>query len=192
MSLRFQVPWRGLRHSVAGLVFVMTVVVMTAVGAFWGGSAKADDLDKVTGTSQWRDQGRLQAKTEWIDWYKARRAWRLARQSFRLEAARNRLLARLLRRGRPKIRDVRRIVRARLTRPRAVTPRAPRQRVGRGRAPVRAAEDEDEDVLETRPSRRRAPPAPAYKVKPERLDKDGQAIDDEGDALLRGSGKRKR
>ncbi len=190
MSLRFQVSWRGFRHRVVGLA-----LIVMAVGAFGGGSARADDLDKVTGTSQWRDQGRLQAKTEWIDWYKARCAWRLARQSFRLEAARSRQLARLLRRGRPKIRDVRRIVRARLSRPRGVTPRAPRalrQRVGRGSAPVRPAEDEDEDVLETRPPRRRAPPAPAYKVKPERLDKDGQAIDDEGDALLRGSGKRKR
>lgn len=167
-------------------------VLMVVAGIVFGssGPAWADDLDKISGTEGWRDKGQLHAKTEWKDWYRARVAWRKARQEIRLERARNIHLAQLLRRGRPRISEVRRIMRGRLRRP---MPTPVRVRVERQRRPApapRAEEppDEDEDrardVLETRPEKKR-PVAPAYKVKPERLDKSGQAIDDEGDALLK-------
>lgn len=161
--------------------------------------ARADDLDKLSGTEGWRDKGQLHAKTEWIDWYRARVAWRKARQEMRLERARNRHLALLLRRGRPRISEVRRIMRGRLRRPvRSVRVRVERQRRpipraavaprARAQEPIDEDEDRGRDVLETRPVKKR-PPAPAYKVKPERLDKSGQAIDDEGDALFRKKGR---
>lgn len=118
-------------------------------------------------------------------------AWRKARQELRLERARNLHLAQLLRRGRPRIAEVRRILRGRLRRP-VRRPVRVRARVERRRPAPRARveeppdEDEDRgrDELETRPVKKR-PVEPAYKVKPERLDKSGQAIDDEGDALFR-------
>ncbi len=162
------------------------------------GGARADDLDKLSGTSHWRDTGQLHAKTEWLDWYKARVAWRQARHELRLQAARNRYLARLLRRGRPKIGEVQRIMRARLRRPSDAPRRRQVRRRGptptRRRAPARAEdedEDEDRDELETRRGSRSREREPVYRVKPERLDKSGQAIDDEGDAVLRRSGKRR-
>ena len=173
---------------------LVAVLALALVGVA-APSASADDLDRMSGTSHWRDRGRLHAKAEWLEWYKARVAWRKARHELRLEAARNRHLAKLLRRGRPKLRDVRRIMRARLRRTRRR--RAERRDPPRKRRPVRAApqrrdvdedEDEERDELETRGSRRRR--LPEYKVKPEKLDKDGQAIDDEGDEVLRRSKKR--
>jgi hypothetical protein len=113
----------------------------------------ADALDEVTGTEGWNAPVKIdEHKLEWQDWYRCRVVWRRALRDLRLQRARNRRLARLLRgRGAPKPGQLMRAV------------------IGPGRRG--AAESRQEWVVGSErrppaPPARRAVPAPQPEKKP--------------------------
>ncbi len=162
-------------------------------------AALADDpLDRVSGTEAWGAVGPEDPDREWKDWYRLRVEVRRALADLRLQAARSHRLAVMLRKAgaRPDMRRVRRVMRARLVTRKAKKPARRRSASGRveggtfllpGETAGTVAELEEE-----RPRRRRrgkrgedTPEPPSWvKVPVERLDDSGQAIDDEGDAVL--------
>jgi hypothetical protein len=159
----------------------VSIVCVFLLGSLWG-SAQADPLDRISGTEHWRGGGNKSDKQEWADWLRARIAWRKAKRMLLLERARNLHLARLRKRGRPSLGDVRRVMRARLRPSQPV-------RVQTDRRPLA----EPDAVLQV--GRQKAPqpsPGPSYDVPVERLDKHGQAVDDEGDRILNQPKKRRR
>jgi len=142
-------------------------IVCAVLGTLTAAAAPvaADPLDRISGTERWGRAQERDPTAEWKAWLAARVQWRRARRWFRLERARNRRLAQLLRRGRPEKRAVQRILRSRLRRGShdVLVPR------GRGRRDLRR-----------------------IKVPVERLDRKGQAIDEGGDRVLRDSRRRRR
>ncbi|MCA9673287.1 MAG: hypothetical protein KC503_47180 [Myxococcales bacterium] len=173
---------------------VVAALLAAAVLSLSAPAVRAGDpLDKVSGTEDWNQVVGVDIEREWRTWYSGRRKWRRARAAMRLERARNRYLARILARaGRVDRRALRRVTRARLRR------RAPAwQRPPRRTRDGDQDQDEDDDLLLDGHSRRRRPvgqrePPKWIKVPVERLDKDGQAIDNEGDRVLRDAAKKKK
>lgn len=140
-------------------------------------------LDRISGTEGWRDVVGVDTEAEWKTWYDGRKKWRSSRRAMRLERARNRYLARILARAGAGVLDrraVRRVVRARLRRRGAPSWQRPKRA-------TRALDQDEDDLLLGRKRRRsETPEPPAWtKVPVERLDKDGQAVDSEGDRVLR-------
>lgn len=149
-----------------------------------GGAVEAsgDPLDKVTGTEGWSSGKAESISVEWKDWYRCRISWRKAARELRVQRLKSRRLAQMLRRSSdgPDLADVRKVIRStRLT----TTPSASSMPPGRSndRRPGKG------------PPGSRTPDPPSWiKVPVERLDVDGQAIDEEGDQMLKRLKKRKR
>jgi hypothetical protein len=144
----------------------------------------------MTGTEAWKTAGPESRQQEWQEWYRARASWRRARAELLVQRQRSHQLALMMRRSPdgPDLRQVRRVVRSRpRSRPPAADAGAPQTGAdldaflntrGRRRSPPAAAGG--------RASRDRTPePPPWVKVPLERLDDRGQAIDDEGDRVLK-------
>lgn len=134
---------------------------MVALSLTMTGPASAEDpLDQVSGTEDWgRARPQRNVRGEWADWYRARVKWRWARNLLRIEGARNRRLATVLRRAKALDRNtVRQLMQG----------------------------DREDAAPSPRGRKRKSKDSGAgFEVPLERLDRDGQAIDEEGEKLLR-------
>jgi hypothetical protein len=152
---------------------------MVLIGLLGAGETQGDPLDRVTGTEGWSSGKAESISSEWKDWYRCRISWRKAARELRIQRLKSRRLAQMLKRTPegPDLSDVRQVIRSsRLTpaSPAASLPPGSRRSGDRSTGP-------------------RTPDPPAWiKVPVERLDVDGQAIDEEGDQVLKRLKKRKR
>jgi hypothetical protein len=140
---------------------------------------KHDALSDVTGTEGWR-RAPESISQEWKDWYRARVAWRKGFRETRVQRVRTVRLAELIERypEGPAIEEVRQVLQSRAIHlpaqagvapsPAPSLPPDPGQDIQPRRRPGRVSRDHG-----------REPPSWA-KVPVERLDAEGQAIDDEG------------
>jgi len=168
--------------------------------------AATDPLDKVNGMEGWNKAGPENLELEWHDWYRARVEWRRASRDLRVQRVISARLAPLLDRADPPTQDdLRRIIRSG-TGPVAIPPAAP-DADGARPAP-QPSHTKSPRPRPRPPAPAPAPPPPAdpgdgtadrtpeppgwSKVPVEKLDKDGQALDEEGDRELNRAGKRRR
>lgn len=141
--------------------------------------ASGDPLDKITGTEGWSSGKTENIESEWKSWYRYRISWRKSARELRVQRLKSRRLAQMLRRTPegPDLSDVRKVIRS--TR---LTPTPPSGSL----SPSGRRHDEGS----TGP---RTPDPPTWiKVPVERLDAEGQAIDEEGDRVLKRTKRRKR
>jgi len=168
------------------------VSLVAAAVALLGGGAAADPLDKVTGTEDWHKAAPENPEQEWKDWYRARVEWRRASRELRIQRVVSHRLAKLLERiDPPTFGEVQRILRAGVG---GVEP-APVEDPHPARAGRPAPRPRPRPARPPRPLPPAPPDAPAAdetpepgewtKVPVEKLDKDGQVLDDEGERVLK-------
>lgn len=188
------------------LCSVLRSLTITAALLLAASPALADDpFERLSGTEDWRVAGPEDPDKEWRDWYRLRVESRRSLADLRLQAARSHRLAVMLRKSagdRPDMGRVRKVMRARLVDRPKEKPAPRRNAAGRveagafllpGETAAQVAELEEDRPRRHRGRGRgrrgkRTPEPPTWvKVPVERLDDSGQAIDDEGDAVLKKS-----
>jgi hypothetical protein len=179
----------------APLLLGLLVVAWTARPA----TTAADPLDKVSGMEDWNRAGPENIDAEWKDWYRARVEWRRASRELRIQRAISVRLAPLLERvDAPTPGEIRRVIRTgmgpsprRAPSPAHPAPSPAPKRRPRDVQPQTPAAAPPGEVVD--PTTEETPePGSWSRVPVERLDKDGQAVDEEGDRELQRSIKRKR
>jgi hypothetical protein len=160
--------------------------------------AVADPLDKVSGTEDWNKAGPENLELEWREWFRARVEWRRASRDLRVQRVISARLAPLLERADPPAQnDLLRIIRAGMgpvSTPRPADPgevRPEPRYPKRPRPPAPAPPPPDADDSDRTTDRTPDPPGWS-KVPVEKLDKDGQALDEEGERELNRATKKKR
>jgi hypothetical protein len=188
---------------------ILHALCLAAAGLLVGSGAAGDPLDKVTGTEGWEHAGPEDVEAEWKDWYRGRVELRRASREIRVQRVVSQRLAKLLEGSTEmSFEEIKRIIVAGTKglpadpdtpapAPASEPPPPPSKRPARpGPAPAADPAPEPEEP---------APPAPRKPAKPssaddgdwtkvpvERLDKDGQALDDEGDRVLKKAAEKKR
>jgi hypothetical protein len=152
---------------------------MALIWLLGAAEASGDPLDKITGTEGWSSGKPENISSEWKDWYRCRISWRKATRELRIQRLKSRRLAKMLRRTPegPDLSDVRKVIRStRLT-----------------RTPLSGSLSASGRRREQGSTGPRTPDPPTWiKVPVERLDAEGQAIDEEGDQMLKQLKRRKR
>ena len=173
-----------------GHLIVISILILGAPAAALGD----DPFLQLAGTENWKSAGPEDPEQEWREWYRLRVKHRRALAELRLQQARSHQLAVFLRkagaRGRPDMKRVRKVMRARLVeKPSKAPPRATAGTISGDGTFLLPGEDAGQVAeLEQRSRKRRkgeTPEPPRWvKVPVERLDDSGQAIDEEGDEEL--------
>jgi hypothetical protein len=174
------------------------IIALVAAAAFCGASpGRADPLNKVTGTEDWSRAGPEDLAAEWEDWYRARAMWRRASREQRLQRGISARLAALLRGDRPPAAaEIKRIIRAgtadlgspaRRAIPSAKPRTIPRPALQPWRSPVEEAPPGEGDAFDPPEGDAGSRSSDWSQVPVEKLDRDGQIIDEEGDRELRRS-----
>jgi hypothetical protein len=157
---------RSIGDKVTGVLFLVAVMV-TGAGQVW-----ADPLDQVTGTESWGSDVAEDMEQVWTEWYQSRVTLRRMSKELRQQRGTNARLAALLRRpGGPTFAQVRYAL-------------AASTKIGEGAAAREEASGGSDSAT--------SDPPEWVKVPMERLDGQGQAIDEEGDQELRRLTKKKR
>ncbi len=188
----------------------LTALCLALAGLLVGTGAASDPLDKVSGTEGWERAGPEDLEAEWKDWYRGRVEWRRASRELRVQRVVSQRLAAILERsGETSFEQIKRIIIAGMKglppdpdAPVAPAP-TPAPKAGGKRRPTptpKVAPEPPEPPPEEKPAPEEKPPPRKPKPKPEdwskvpveRLDKDGQAIDDEGEKVLKKASQKKR
>jgi hypothetical protein len=168
--------------------------LLLLAAALFGAPVHADPLDKVSGTEGWAHAGPENVELEWKDWFRARVAWRRASREMRVQRVVSLRLSKLLERSQdPSFDEIKAIIVSGMRELPAsnsgAPPPAERPPPVKRKPPAPPPPDEGGEAAPT-PAPRPRPPAAKVgedwsKVPVERLDKDGQALDDEGDRVLK-------